>query len=57
VKWAFLSSDVSAAGAPAIRVLVSVPENIVNVPSESCRWDAEARPSLRSLVNCPANLS
>jgi hypothetical protein len=40
MNWVFSSSNVSAAGAPAIRVWVSVPEIIVNVPSESCRWDA-----------------
>ena len=34
-----------------LKMWASVPEIIVNVPSESCRWDAYPRPSLRSLVN------
>ena len=42
MNWALLSSDVSAAGAPAIRVLASVPEIIVNVPSESAAGAPEA---------------
>ena len=42
MNWVFLSSNVSAAGAPAIRMWVSVPEIIVNVPSESAAGAPEA---------------
>ena len=49
MEWVLLSSNVSAAGALAMRKLASVPEIIVNVPSES----AAGAPEIRVRVSVP----